>query len=106
SKIAAQTPAPLSARLQSATFSTGETGARGRSCAACHQEHQGANLGKISNEQCRTCHVVKFDSFDGDHPTFENYPFKKRTPIIYDHAVHFTKHFPEVAKKDPARRVP
>jgi hypothetical protein len=106
SKIAAQTPAPLSARLQSATFSTGETGARGRSCAACHQEHQGANLGKISNEQCRTCHVVKFDSFDGDHPTFENYPFKKRTPIIYDHAGHFTKHFPEVAKKDPARRVP
>jgi hypothetical protein len=50
--------------------------------------------------------VVKFDSFDGNHPTFESYPFKKRTPIIYDHASHFTKHFPEVAKKDPARRVP
>jgi len=105
SKVAAQTPAPLSARLQSATVS-GDTGARGRSCAACHQEHQGGNLSKISNEQCRTCHVVKFDSFDGGHPTFENYPFKKRTPIIYDHASHFTKHFPEVMKKDPTRRVP
>jgi hypothetical protein len=49
---------------------------------------------------------VKFDSFDGHHPKFENYPFKRRTRIIYDHAGHFGKHFPEVAKKDPARRIP
>jgi hypothetical protein len=49
---------------------------------------------------------VKFDSFDGHHPQFENYPFKRRTPIIYDHAGHFGKHFPEVAKNDPARRIP
>lgn len=108
SKVAATTPAPLSARLESATFPTGDSGARGRSCAACHQEHKGAgfSLKQTSNEQCRTCHVVKFDSFDGDHPTFESYPYKRRTPIIYDHAAHFTKHFPEVTKKDPARRVP
>jgi predicted CXXCH cytochrome family protein len=107
-KVTATTPAPFSARLQSATFSMEDTGARGRSCAACHQEHKGPgfSLRQTSNEQCRTCHVVKFDSFDGNHPTFESYPFKKRTPIIYDHASHFTKHFPEVAKKDPARRVP
>ena len=50
--------------------------------------------------------MVKFDSFDGHHPKFENYPFKRRTRIIYDHAGHFGKHFPEVAKKDPARRIP
>ena len=50
--------------------------------------------------------MVKFDSFDGHHPEFENYPFKRRTRIIYDHAGHFGKHFPEVAKKDPARRIP
>ncbi len=82
--------------------------ARGLYCATCHQEHQGVsfNLNKISNEQCRSCHVVKFDSFDGHHPKFENYPFKRRTRIIYDHAGHFGKHFPEVAKKDPARRIP
>jgi len=49
---------------------------------------------------------VKFDSFDGHHPEFENYPFKQRTRIIYDHAGHFGEHFPEVAKKDPARRIP
>ena len=77
-------------------------------CATCHQEHQGVNfnLNKISNEQCRSCHVVKFDSFDGHHPKFENYPFKRRTRIVYDHAGHFDKHFPEVAKKDPAKRIP
>ena len=107
-KIAAGTPAPQSARAQSIAFPTDGMVAHGLYCATCHQEHQGANfsLNKISNEQCRSCHVVKFDSFDGHHPQFENYPFKRRTRIIYDHAGHFGKHFPEVAKQDPARRIP
>ena len=107
-KIAAETPPPQSARAQSIAFPTHDVIARGLYCATCHQEHQGVsfNLNKISNEQCRSCHVVKFDSFDGHHPKFENYPFKRRTRIIYDHAGHFGKHYPEVAKKDPARRIP
>ncbi len=107
-KIAAGTPQPQSARAQSTAFPTHDVVARGLYCATCHQEHQGVsfNLNKISNEQCRSCHVVKFDSFDGHHPKFENYPFKRRTRIIYDHAGHFGKHYPEVAKKDPARRIP
>ena len=107
-KIAAETPAPQWARTQSIAFPTHDVVARGLYCATCHQEHQGVNfnLSKISNEQCRSCHVVKFDSFDGHHPKFENYPFKRRTRIIYDHAGHFGKHFPEVAKKYPARRIP
>ena len=107
-KIAAETPAPQSAHAQSIAFPTHDVVARGLYCATCHQEHQGVNfsLNKISNEQCRSCHVVKFDSFDGHHPKFENYPFKRRTRIIYDHAGHFGKHYPEVAKKDPARRIP
>ena len=107
-KIAAETPVPHSARAQSIVFPTDEMMAHGLRCATCHQEHQGANfkLNKISNEQCRSCHVVKFDSFDGHHPKFENYPFERRTRIIYDHAGHFGKHFPEVAKKDAARRIP
>ncbi|HJZ44498.1 MAG TPA: cytochrome c3 family protein, partial [Hyphomicrobiaceae bacterium] len=107
-KIAAETPAPQSARAQSIAFPTHDVVARGLYCATCHQEHQGVNfnLNKLSNEQCRSCHVVKFDSFDGHHPKFENYPFKQRTRIIYDHAGHFGKHYPEVAKKDPARRIP
>ncbi len=107
-KIAAQTPQPQSARAQSAAFPTHDVVARGLYCATCHQEHQGAGfkLNKISNEQCRSCHVVKFDSFDGNHPKFESYPFKRRSRIIYDHAGHFGKHYPELAKKDPARRIP
>lgn len=107
-KVAAGTPAPQSAHAQSVAFPTDSVVARGLYCATCHQEHQGANfnLKKISNEQCRSCHVVKFDSFDGHHPKFENYPFKRRTRIIFDHAGHFGKHYPEVAGKDPARRIP
>ncbi len=107
-KIAAASPAPPSARAQSIAFPTHDVVARGLYCATCHQEHQGVNfsLSKISNEQCRSCHVVKFDRFDRDHPKFDNYPFHMRTRIIYDHAGHFGKHYPEVAKKDPAKRIP
>jgi hypothetical protein len=107
-RIAARTPAPRSARAQSIAFPTHDLVARGLYCATCHQEHQGVSfdLSKISNEQCRSCHVVKFDSFDRNHPKFENYPFKRRTQIIYDHAGHFGKHYPELAKKDPAKRIP
>lgn len=107
-RIAAGTPAPQSARVQSIVFPTDGMVAHGLYCATCHQEHQGPNfkLNKISNEQCHSCHVVKFDSFDGHHPQFENYPFHRRTRITYDHAGHFAKHFPETAKKDPARRIP
>lgn len=107
-KIAAGSTAPQSARAQSIAFPMEDVIAGGLYCATCHQEHQGVsfNLNKISNEQCRSCHVVKFDSFDGQHPKFENYPFERRTRIIYDHAGHFSKHFPEVAKKDPAKPIP
>jgi hypothetical protein len=107
-KIATWSTAPQSARAQSIAFPMRKVMAGDLYCATCHQEHQGANfnLNRISNEQCRSCHVVKFDSFDGNHPKFENYPFKRRTRIIFDHAEHFDKHYPEVAKKDPAKRVP
>ncbi len=107
-KIAAATPVPGSARAQSVAFPTSEVVSRGLYCTTCHQEHQGAgfNLSKITDEQCRSCHVVKFDSFDGHHPTFESYPFKRRTRIIFDHEGHFNKHFPETASKKSARRIP
>jgi hypothetical protein len=107
-KIAAATPAPQWARAQNVAFPTHHVVERGLYCATCHQEHQGAGfkLNTMSNEQCHTCHVVRFDSFDGQHPKFEDYPFKRRTRIIYDHAGHFGKHFPEVAKKGPAKRIP
>ena len=107
-KVAAITPQPESAQLQNIAFPADKVMATGMPCATCHQEHRGAGfkLNEISNAQCQSCHVVKFDSFDGHHPKFDNYPFKRRTRIIYDHAGHFGKHFPEVAKKDPARKIP
>ena len=107
-KIAVGSAAPQSARAQSIAFPMDAVMASDIYCATCHQEHQGANfsLNKISNAQCTSCHALKFDSFDGRHPKFENYPFERRTRIIYDHAGHFGKHFPEVAKEDPARRIP
>src|SRR5690606_14070232 len=100
--------APQSVRVQNLVFPTEAVVARGLYCATCHQEHQGVNfdLNKISTEQCHSCHVVKFDSFDGHHPKFESYPFKRRTRIIYDHAGHGGKHFPEAVTKGQASRIP
>jgi hypothetical protein len=107
-KIAERSIAPQSARAQSIAFPTHDMVARGLYCATCHQEHQGVsfNLNTVSNEQCRSCHAVKFDSFDGNHPKFDSYPFKRRSRIRFDHAGHFGKHYPEVAQKYPARRIP
>ncbi len=107
-KIAVNQTAPSSARAQNSAFPTHDMVASGLNCASCHQEHQGVKFGlaKISNEQCRSCHVVKFDSFDGQHPKFDAYPFKQRTRIVFDHAGHFGKHYPEVAKKEPNKRIP
>jgi hypothetical protein len=107
-KIETGIPQPQLARAQNIAFPAHDVVSGGLTCATCHQEHQGVNfkLNTITNEQCRSCHVVKFDSFDGNHPKFDNYPFTKRTQIVYDHAGHFNKHYPEVAKKDPAKTIP
>ena len=107
-KVAAVTPEPTSARAQDIAFPTNSIVAGELYCATCHQEHKGVNfkLNQISNEQCRSCHVVKFDSFDGHHPQFDNYPFRRRTRMIYNHAAHFGKHFPEMEKKNPNLGIP
>lgn len=106
-KIAATSPAPHSARAQSFAFPAEKVLTRELYCATCHQEHQGSNsVSTLTNGQCRSCHVLKFDSFDGNHPDLNGYPFKRRTRVIYDHAAHFSKHYPEVAKKNPAQRIP
>lgn len=107
-KTGAETPIPRSARAQSIAFPADTAVSGGLACATCHQEHQGANfdLKKVAIEKCQSCHVVKFDSFDGHHPEFEAYPFRRRTRIIFDHAGHFEKHFPETAAKTPTTSVP
>lgn len=106
--IAAKVTAPQSAVAQTRMFPTHDMVSEGIQCATCHQEHQGSTfkLNRISNAQCQSCHVAKFASFDRGHPEFENYPFRRRTRIVYDHDGHFSKHYPEVAKKDSTKRIP
>ena len=108
SKMIVTPTVPQSALAQSIAFPTHDIMGRGVACATCHQEHQGASfdLSKFTNEQCRSCHTLKFDGFDGHHPQFDGYPFRRRSRIVYDHAGHFGKHFPDVAKKDPTRTIP
>ncbi len=107
-EVATRTSAPKSAHVQDSLFPTHDLIARGLSCATCHKEHRGPsfNLKKIADQQCRSCHVVKFDSFDKDHPQFSSYPFRRRTRLIYDHAGHFGKHFPEMSQKNPGKHMP
>ncbi|MCB1484129.1 MAG: hypothetical protein KDJ17_04460, partial [Hyphomicrobiaceae bacterium] len=106
--LAKTSPPPQEARAQDLAFPVNKLVESGLACATCHQEHQGTsfNIADMTNAQCRSCHLIKFDSFAGTHPKFEGYPFRRRTRIAYDHAAHFDKHFPEVAKKEPARRIP
>jgi hypothetical protein len=106
--VAARTPAPTSARAQGTLFPADSVIARGLYCTTCHQEHRGVafDLKTISSEQCRSCHVVKFDSFDGHHPKFDGYPFRRRSRIVFDHGRHFRTHFPDMAKKSPEKEIP
>lgn len=91
--------------LALASLSPGvKTGAGGEmACAACHREHHGAefDLKFLDNQQCQTCHVKQFDHFAGGHPEFStvasakgyDYPYRRRTRIIYDHASHERDYF-------------
>lgn len=108
SAVAARTPAPSWAYARSFPLPADRIFADGLSCATCHQDHRGSNadLKRIADRQCQTCHVLKFDGFEAGHPSFSNYPFRRRTRIVYDHAGHLDKHFPEVAAKDPAKAIP
>ena len=73
-------------------------------CATCHQEHEGSthDLTTVSNQRCQTCHVSKFGEFVTSHPQFTNYPFDRRTRIIFDHKSHFGTHFPKAAETAPS----
>ena len=76
-------------------------------CAACHHEHNGAlfDLKRLDNQQCQTCHEKQFRSFKSGHPEFStvastagyDYPYRRRTRIIFDHESHESKHFQDEA---------
>ncbi|MGF1621940.1 MAG: hypothetical protein ACFCUR_15155 [Rhodomicrobiaceae bacterium] len=109
-QVAASTPTPQFANIRNFLFPSDRLMNGNASCASCHREHEGGGIGSlalVSNEQCQACHSVQFDSFDGNHPKFDNYPFKRRTRIAYDHMSHFGKHFPEIlSKNDATKRIP
>ncbi len=64
-------------------------------CNNCHKEHQGLNhnIAEMSNQRCQTCHVSRFNNFANQHPDFDQYPYMRRTRIIFDHSSHILDHF-------------
>ena len=65
-------------------------------CSACHREHHGAaSLTAVTDQQCQSCHAQSFDSFEGNHPEFTNWPQQRRSKIAFDHSAHALKHFPD-----------
>lgn len=80
------------------------TVARGDSvaCATCHREHQGtgADLQAMGDQQCQACHTRKFAGFDDGHPSFDAYPYDRRTRLNFDHVSHIRRHFPESGVSD------
>lgn len=66
-------------------------------CSSCHREHQGRafDLTAVTNERCQSCHSQSFESFASDHPELGDYPYARRTRIIFDHARHRARYFPE-----------
>ncbi|MEM8743139.1 MAG: hypothetical protein AAGF14_00735 [Pseudomonadota bacterium] len=95
-------------RIREAALPVDRTFPEGVFCATCHKEHQGQNfdLTTMADAQCHTCHSVQFNDFHTSHPEFDNYPFRRRTRINFDHDGHFKKHFPEWRTKKNAKQVP
>ncbi len=72
-------------------------------CGTCHQEHEGASadLRAVPDSQCQVCHDQRFGSFVSGHPEFSDYPYDRRTRIIFDHASHLGKHFADEPEQAP-----
>ncbi|WP_372366246.1 hypothetical protein [Candidatus Uabimicrobium sp. HlEnr_7] len=76
-------------------------------CSTCHREHHGRdyNLTKLTNEQCQTCHSIKFSSFAHGHPMFDHFPYERRTRIMFDHTTHFGEYFKQ-KKNEGMKNIP
>ncbi len=69
-------------------------------CAACHQEHHGADhdLAAITDARCQACHTERYESFADGHPEFGMWPTTRRTRIRFNHASHKTTHYTKANK--------
>ena len=96
------TDAQLLDLLREAVFPVSQTFTDGVYCQTCHKEHNGEqfDLSAMPDNRCQACHTAKVHRFEKEHPEFGQYPFKRRTRIFFDHASHFSKHFPEELKKE------
>ena len=97
---------PVNGPHNSALISASHPG--NTSCTMCHTEHKGAdaNIVKMDDAQCNSCHKAKFASFATNHKEFsETYPFGQRTAIAFNHSSHFGKHFKDArySKNAPAK---
>ncbi|MFT7620006.1 MAG: hypothetical protein ACI97A_003663 [Planctomycetota bacterium] len=70
-------------------------------CAVCHREHGGVDkdLKTVADMACQSCHQDNDDHFPHNHPEFGNFPYAKKTNIIFDHASHQLKNFPDQETK-------
>ena len=73
-------------------------------CGRCHGEHRGreADLTVVADSRCQTCHRLRFPSFADRHPPFESYPSDRPTNVVFDHARHFHRHFPQSGRTPPS----
>ena len=101
-QTAATAPVPWTIQMSRAVFPTPLEAHNGPlACAACHKEHKGedSDLLEVTNDRCQACHQVTFPSFSDGHPSFGDYPYVRRTRVIFDHDSHNRKNFPEKAKQ-------
>lgn len=94
-------PVPPRLALALTLFPVSVTHQNEVACRTCHTEHGGmdAPLTKMSDQQCQSCHSVRFASLAQGHPEFDRYPYERRTRIIFDHALHYGRHFGESKAK-------
>jgi len=87
--------APLIMRISTLTLSPPGANGEPLSCASCHSEHrgQGARLTVMDSQRCQACHLSQFASLADGHPAFSDYPFARRTRLVFDHVSHLGKHF-------------
>ncbi len=98
----------VAARLQKVLFPQGEPATSEVFCATCHKEHrpEDGKLSAVLDGRCHSCHKVQFENFSKDHPGFGDYPYRRRARIVFDHADHFSKRFPEMREKKPDLKIP
>ncbi|MGI9499035.1 MAG: hypothetical protein ACR2P3_03290, partial [Geminicoccaceae bacterium] len=101
-KTAGTAPIPWTIQVSRAVFPVPLEAHNGQlACGACHKEHEGEefDLVEVANARCQSCHQVTFPSFSNGHPSFGDYPYLRRTRIIFDHDSHNRKNFPEKKKQ-------